>query len=337
MKPIKQADGVYLVETHYLKQEGFASCYVVVENGELAIVETNTNHAVPFLLQAIKDLGYEPGQVKYVILTHIHLDHAGGAGLLMKQLPNAQLVVHARGRKHMINPEKLIEGVKAVYGEEKYREFYGDILPIDKNRVQAISWTPGTDETPELDVNKLNLGGRELELFDAPGHAKHHMFIFDPTTRSVFSGDAFGISYPRFTFSNFRLMFPSTSPVQFEPDEALKTYQKIINLEPSRILLTHYGCITDIAGAHSQLKEWINFSVTAAEKRYAEGNREKDLYAILYRDIEERFDRIFRTARGSARTDKEKEFLFLDADLNAQGLAHYITKINAAPDTPEPK
>lgn len=337
MKPIKQADGVYLVETHYLGQEGYASCYLLDVNGELAIVETNTNHAVPLLLQAVKDLGREPDQVKYVILTHIHLDHAGGTGLLMKQLPNAQLVVHARGRKHMIDPGKLIEGVKAVYGDEKYREMYGEILPIDKNRVQSISWTPGTDETPGLDVNKLNLGGRVLELFDAPGHAKHHMFIFEPTTRTVFSGDAFGISYPRFTFGNFRLMFPSTSPVQFEPDAALKTYQKIVNLEPSRILLTHYGCITDIAGAHSQLKEWIDFSVTAAEKRYAEGNREKELYTKLYKDIEERFDRIFRAAHGSGPTEKEKEFLFLDADLNAQGLAHYITKINAAPESPESK
>ncbi|HLP46375.1 MAG TPA: MBL fold metallo-hydrolase, partial [Candidatus Kapabacteria bacterium] len=306
--------------------EGIASCYLIADHGELAIVETNTNHAVPFLLQAIKDLGCEPGQVKYVILSHIHLDHAGGAGLLMTRLPNAQLVVHARGRKHMIDPGKLIEGVKAVYGEDRYRELYGDILPIPKERVRAISWTTETGGTPEPVENKLELGGRTLELFDAPGHAKHHMFIFDPKTRSVLSGDAFGISYPRFTYGHFRLTFPSTSPVQFEPGEALDTYQKIVDLEPYRILLTHYGSIIDVPGTHSQLKEWIDFSVTAAEKRYGEGLREKELYTTLYKDIEERFDRIFRAARGSGLTDEEKEFLFLDADLNAQGLAHYIAK-----------
>ena len=331
MKPINLADGVHLVETHYLGQEGIASCYVIEDNGQLAIVETNTNHAVPFLLGAVKDLGFAPGQVKYVILTHIHLDHAGGTGLLMKRLPNAQLVVHARGRKHMIDPEKLIEGVKAVYGEEKYWELYGEILPIDKNRVLAVSWSPDADGNPGPSgtaANTLTLGNRTLELIDSPGHAKHHMFVFDHMTRAVFSGDAFGISYPRFTYGHFRLAFPSTSPVQFDPGEALNTYRKIVDLEPSRVLLTHYGSIEDVAGVHDQLKEWIDFSVTAAEKRYGEDYREKELYIILYRDIEEHFDQVFRAARGSGPTDEEKEFLFLDADLNAQGLAHYINKAN---------
>lgn len=335
MNPINLAAGVYLVETHYLGQEGIASCYVIEDNGQLAIVETNTNHAVPFLLGAIEDLGFASEQVKYVILTHIHLDHAGGAGLLMKRLPNAQLVVHARGRKHMIDPEKLIEGVKAVYGEEKYRELYGEILPIDKNRVLAVSWpangdaggAPGPSATT---ANTLALGNRTLELIDSPGHAKHHMFIFDHYTRSVFSGDAFGISYPRFTYGHFRLAFPSTSPVQFDPVEALNTYRKIMELEPSHVLLTHYGSIEDVAGAHDQLKEWIDFSVTSAAKRYGEGYREKELYTLLYKDIEERFDRVFRAARGSGPTAQEKEFLFLDADLNAQGLAHYITRANTS-------
>ncbi len=333
MKPINLADGVYLVETHYLGQEGIASCYVIEDNGQLAIVETNTNHAVPFLLGAVKDLEFEPEQVKYVILTHIHLDHAGGAGLLMKRLPNAQLVVHARGRKHMIDPEKLIEGVKTVYGVEKYRELYGEILPIDKNRMLAVSWSPNGDADGKpgpsaTSANMLALGDRTLELIDSPGHAKHHMFVFDHKTHTVFSGDAFGISYPRFTYGHFRLAFPSTSPVQFDPGEALNTYQQIVNLEPSRVLLTHYGSIDDVAGAHDQLKEWIDFSVTIAEKRYDEGYREKELYTILYRDIEERFDQVFRAAHGSGPTAEEKEFLFLDADLNAQGLAHYINKAN---------
>lgn len=334
MKPINLADGVYLVETHYLGQEGIASCYIIEDNGQLAIVETNTNHTVPFLLEAVNDLGCEPEQVKYVILSHIHLDHAGGAGLLMQHLPNAQLVVHARGRKHMIDPEKLIEGVKAVYGDEKYRELYGDILPIDKARVLAVSWPEGDgsgNTSPvATTVNTLALGNRTLELLDSPGHAKHHMVVFDHFTRSVFSGDAFGISYPHFTYGNFRLAFPSTSPVQFNPSEALNTYQQIMELEPSRVLLTHYGSIEDTTGVHNQLKEWIDFSAAIAEKRYGEGYREKELYTILYRDIEERFDQVFRAARGSVPTAEEKQFLFLDADLNAQGLAHYISRANTS-------
>ncbi|MCP5107498.1 MAG: MBL fold metallo-hydrolase [bacterium] len=319
MKIEHVANGIYRIETHYLHQEGFASCYLIEDNGELAFVETNTNHAVPFLLEAVTHLGFKREQVKYVIITHIHLDHAGGTGLLMKELPNAQLLVHARGRKHMINPEKLIEGVKAVYGEEKYKELYGDILPVEKARVLAF-----TGKDPEAD--KVTLGGRTLTFVDSPGHARHHMFIFDTQSRSVFSGDAFGIGYPRFTFDNFRLSFPSTSPVQFDPERAMETYQKIADLNPARVLLTHYGSIEDIAGAHEQLKEWTAFSAETAEKRYGEGYRDEELYGILYKDIEDRFERIFLEARGSGPTAEEKDFLFLDTDLNAQGLAHYIKK-----------
>ena len=309
-------DGIYNIETHYLNQEGIASCYLIEDKGELAFVETNTNYAVPYLLGAVEKLGFTLEQVKYVIVTHIHLDHAGGAGLLVSKLPRAKLLVHPRGRKHMIDPGKLIEGVKAVYGEKKYKKLYGDILPIPKERVRAV-------ENAEV----LTLGERELAFIDSPGHAKHHMFVFDKLTKSIFSGDAFGIGYPRFAFENFRLYFPSTSPVQFDPDRSIETYGKIVDLDPTRVLLTHYGSIEDIAGAHAQLNAWITFSAQTAAKRYDEGYREKELYEILYNDIVARFDRILRDSRGSGLTPGEKDFLFLDSDLNAQGLALYIEKI----------
>ena len=310
------ADGIYRIETHYLGGEGIASCYLIEDSGELAFVETNTNNAVPFLLGAVEHIGFKPEHVKYVILTHIHLDHAGGTGLLMTKLPHAQLLVHARGRRHMIDPGKLIEGVKAVYGEEKYTQLYGDILPIDKDRVQAI-----------MDTGSVTLGKRTLEMVDSPGHAKHHMFVFDRLSRSVFSGDSFGIGYPRFIFENSRLVFPSTSPTQFEPDRALEIYQKIRDLNPSRVLLTHYGGIEDLESAHVQLKSWIEFSVQMAEKFWNEGFREKELYGKLYHAIDDRFDRLVREARGFGLTREDRDFLFLDADLNAQGLAHYITQL----------
>jgi glyoxylase-like metal-dependent hydrolase (beta-lactamase superfamily II) len=234
----------------------------------------------------------------------------------MKQLPLAELVVHARGRKHMINPEKLIDGVKQIYGEKKYKKLYGEILPIDKERVRSV-----------LETDTIILGKRSIDLYDSPGHAKHHMFIFDRKTQSVLSGDAFGMSYPRFVFDNFRLVFPSTSPVQFEPDRSLETYQKIMDLNPSRVLLTHFGSIEDAADAHEQLKDWISFSIEIAEKRYSEGYRENELYGLLYKDIAGRFEQIIEEARGTGLTPEEKEFLVLDCDLNAQGLAHYIKKL----------
>jgi glyoxylase-like metal-dependent hydrolase (beta-lactamase superfamily II) len=312
------AEGIYMVETYYLQRTQFAGCYIVVEGDEAAVVETNTNYAVPMLIGALEQLGIHKNNVKYIILTHIHLDHAGGAGLLMKELPEAQLVVHPRGKKHMINPEKLIESVKHVYGEEQYVKLYGDIMAIPKERVTAAN-----------DGDVFKLGGREFQLFDTPGHAKHHHIVFDKKTASVFSGDNFGIGYPRMDFGASRLVFPSTSPTQFEPEKALETYRKIVELKPNRVLLTHYGPIEDIDGVHEQLKEWIRFSKEIAANRYAEGLREGQLVEALQEDLRARFRSVFKEARGSEPTPEEVEWLEMDTDLNGQGIAHYINKLNS--------
>jgi glyoxylase-like metal-dependent hydrolase (beta-lactamase superfamily II) len=311
-------DGIYVVETYYLNRTGFAACYLMEDKGEVAIIETNTNHAVPFILGTLDQLGFSKEQVKYVILTHIHLDHAGGTGELMKHLPGAELILHPRGRKHMINPEKLIKSVKEVYGESKYKELYGDIVPVPKGRVRIAN-----------DGDEFRLGSRDLQVFDLRGHAKHHLVVLDKNTRALFSGDNFGIGYPRLDFGKFRLVFPSTSPTQFEPGKAVETYQKIVDLDPSRILLTHYGVLEDIEGTHRQLNSWIEFSVRIAEKGYAEGYRDSELADILESEIWKYFETIVMETRGIELSSGEKEWLALDTELNAQGLVHYIQKQNS--------
>jgi glyoxylase-like metal-dependent hydrolase (beta-lactamase superfamily II) len=311
-------DGIYVIETYYLNRTGFAACYLMEDKGEVAIIETNTNHAVPFILGTLGQLGFGKEQVKYVLLTHIHLDHAGGTGELMKHLPKAELILHPRGRKHMIDPEKLIKSVKAVYGETKYKELYGDIVPVPKERVQTAN-----------DGEEFRLGSRDLQVFDLRGHAKHHLVVLDKNTKALFSGDNFGIGYPRFDFGQFRLVFPSTSPTQFEPGKAVETYQKIVDLGPSRILLTHYGVIEDIEGTHTQLNSWIEFSVEIAEKGYAEGYRDSELVDILEKEIWENFEKIVRDTRGTGLNREEKEWLAIDTHINAQGLVHYIQPPNS--------
>jgi glyoxylase-like metal-dependent hydrolase (beta-lactamase superfamily II) len=310
-------DNTYTIETLYLGRERYAACYLVEDNGELAIVETNTNYAAPRILDTIDQLGFDKKQVKYVILTHIHLDHAGGAGELMSRLPEAQLVLHPRGRKHMINPEKLIKSVKEVYGEDKYHELYGEIKPIPKERVQIVNAG-----------DFIELGGRKLEVFDMSGHAKHHITILDHKSKSLFSGDNFGIGYPIMSFNNeTRLVFPSTTPTQFEPDRALETYEAIMNIKPARILLTHYGRYENISHGYVQLKNWIRFSLEAVEKRYGEGFREAELENVLEKDLWDHFEKEVSGARGSGLTQAEKDLLDMDTRLNAQGLAFYINKL----------
>ena len=306
-------DGFYVVETHYLNRTGYTACYLVEDQGEVAVIETNTNHAVPFILGALAQLRFRNEQVKYVILTHIHLDHAGGAGELMRHLPAAELVLHPRARKHMIDPGKLVKSVKEVYGEAKYKELYGEIVPVPKERVVVAN-----------DGDVFQVGGRSLQMVHLRGHAKHHLVVLDQKTGSIFSGDNFGIGYPRMDFGNFRLVFPSTSPTQFEPELALATYAKIVDLKPSRVLLTHYGVLEDTAGAYAQLKSWIDFSVDLAEKRYREGYRENELTHVLEQDLWNRFETRVKDARGTGLTPTDKEWLAVDAELNAQGLAHYI-------------
>ncbi len=311
------SDGIYLVDTLYLGREKFAASYFLVDNGEIAIIETNTNYAIPRILNAVTNSGFNTGDIKYIILTHIHLDHAGGAGLIMKKLPEASLVVHPRGARHMVSPEILIESVKQVYGEDEYRKLYGEIIGIPEERV--ISITGG---------ESVKVGSRELRMIESPGHAKHHNIVYDELSGSVFSGDAFGIGYPRFRYEKGELIFPSTSPVQFDPESSLSTYELIAELKPSKILLTHYGCVNDVSGINEQLIKFIKLTEKAASFRYTEGLRGEDLDKALTKDIWKMFEDRIMDIRGSNLTSEEKEHLFFDADLNGKGAAVYITRKN---------
>ena len=178
--------GVYHLDTLYI-EPGVASFYCIIDGGEIAIIETGTSRSLPQLENLLSDLSLSPEQVKYVIPTHVHLDHAGGAGAMMQAFPHAQLIIHPRGARHMINPEQLVNASKAVYGEETFTRLYGEIPPIDENRVIAAEHE-----------STFHLGERELLIVDTPGHAYHHFCVVDLTSRGIFSGDTFGLSYPNY-------------------------------------------------------------------------------------------------------------------------------------------
>jgi glyoxylase-like metal-dependent hydrolase (beta-lactamase superfamily II) len=315
---IKKIDsGVYLVDAQYMNRQNYAACYIIVEKNEIALIETNTNFAVPKILKALQELHLDKQQVKYIILTHIHLDHAGGAGLLMKEIPNAQLVLHLRGEKHMVVPEKLIESVKTVYGEQEYNKMYGKILPVKQDRILTIQ-----------DDTILNLKGRKLYVFETPGHAKHHISVFDRNTKIVFSGDSFGIGYPVFTYKCEQLIFPSTSPTQFDPISAIHSIDKIVGLKPDKICLTHYGVIKDLEYTSKQLKAWIKFLVEKSENLYNSGLRKDRLINALEKLIYSRFSSIINNHRDSYLSEDEKQLIKTDFELNAKGVALYTERKN---------
>ena len=163
--------GISVIDTGFVR-ERFDASYLIVESGRAAFVDTGTNASVPRLLAALRLLGLTGQSVDWVILTHVHLDHAGGAGLLMEHLPQARLVVHPRGARHMIDPSVLMQGVRAVYGDEVAARDYGELRPVPAGRVV----------TPE-DGTVLELAGRPLRFADTPGHARHHHCLWDERSR----------------------------------------------------------------------------------------------------------------------------------------------------------
>ena len=231
-----QGAGVYSVDAHYLRP-GLAASHLIVEDGAAAFVDTGTNYSVPFLLSALEALGLQPEHVEYVLLTHIHLDHAGGAGLLMRSLPNARCVVHPRGSRHMADPSKLMAGTRAVYGEERTERLYGEIRPIDESRLLV----------PE-DGTEITLGSRPLEVFYTEGHARHHYCIHDPESGGVFTGDSFGVSYRALDTAAGAFVFPSTTPVHFDPEAAHAAIETILSRGPGHAYLNTIAASTISSG-----------------------------------------------------------------------------------------
>ena len=306
---------IHAIDSLYLDRENFAACYLVASKNEIAVVETNTNYAVPMILQALEAKGWHRDQVRYVIVTHIHLDHAGGAGKLMEELPHATLVVHPSGEKHLVNPEKLVTSAKSVYGEERFNQLYGDIRPVAQERVLV------SEEEMVIDLDN-----RKLHLFNTPGHAFHHHAIFDDQSGSLFSGDAFGIGYPRFSHGEDRLIFPSTSPTQFDPLLTLSSIKRIVAFEPTQVLLTHFGAVKDVARASEQLNRWLEYVATAADQRFMAGHRGEELLKHLEMDMWKYYQEQSNSLFKRGLSEDERAFLRLDTEINAQGLAHYIHK-----------
>jgi len=305
---------IYQVDADYIAP-GLAGIYLLKQNNHLAVIETGTANTVEHILQAISQLQLTPADVDLIILTHIHLDHAAGAGALMQRCPNAKLLVHPRGVRHMIDPAKLEAGTMAVYGEEKYRQLYGKLVPVEESRVMAVS-----------DNTTVDFHGRTFTFLDTPGHALHHVCIHDSISNGVFSGDTFGLSYRQFDGDDGSvLLFVTTTPVHFDPLAMRGSIERIDALNPSNIYLTHYGRIQPNRKNIDQLLASLDAFVAIAEKERntPEGRTGRMAQAIsdwLYARIQER--------NLPLNEDFCRRWLETDADLNAQGLEVWLSRNN---------
>ena len=268
-KLLHHPDGITAVDTEYL-QPGHAASHIIEDAGHAAFVDVGTNYSVPHLLAGLEALGIAREAVDYVFLTHVHLDHVGGAGLLMRELPKARAVLHPRGAPHVIDPEKLIAGSKVVYGEERFQKLYGDLLPIPAARVDAAQ-----------DGQRYRLGGRELELIHTPGHALHHYAVVDAAHASIFSGDTFGISYRELDSKHGAFIIPTTSPSQFDPDQLLASIDRMAAYAPEAMYLMHYSRVTDVPRLAALLKVQVR-EIVSITQRHANA---EDRYTAIRADM----------------------------------------------------
>jgi glyoxylase-like metal-dependent hydrolase (beta-lactamase superfamily II) len=303
-------EGVYLIDTLYVRPE-LAGSHLVVADGRAAFVDTGPAPAVPRLLAALDELGLAREQVDYVFLTHVHLDHAGGAGQLMQALPNARAVLHPRGAPHMVDPTRLIAGSMAVYGEALYRQLYGELLPIPAERVLATE-----------DGQRLKLGRRTFEFIDAPGHARHHHCPVDLDLREVYAGDNFGICYHEFDTAAGPFVLPTTTPVQFEPDALHATIDRLLGYRPRRIYQTHFGPVTDVERLARDLHASLVELVRIARRHAQAPDRRALIEADMFRWFSVRLDE-----HGYA-GDLARRHAFLDPDvqLNTAGLEVWLNR-----------
>jgi len=303
--------GITLVDAEY-GQSGIASVYLLEEDGEVAIIETGTNHSIPYIKKALEERNLSFDSVRYIIPTHVHLDHAGGAGELMHQCLNAQLVVHPFGARHLVDPSKLEAGAIAVYGKEKFQSLYGTIRPVDVSRVI---------EAPSF--FKLKLNGRKLKFFDTPGHARHHFCVYDKQSAGIFTGDTFGLSYPQITTDKGPLVFATTTPVQFDPGSLLQSIDCLISLHPEIMYLTHFGTIAPSQNIVKQLKRSIRqFSNIALDLQNEPENR--------VQVIQDRMTTFLLNILEEMGCHQSPEFctavIESDMTLNAKGLEFWLSK-----------
>jgi glyoxylase-like metal-dependent hydrolase (beta-lactamase superfamily II) len=306
---IEYAHGVTCVDT-LQERRGLACCYLVRRGKEYAFIEAGTALGVPRLLALLESRGIARDSLRYVIPTHVHLDHAGGAGLLMRELPSAKLVVHPRGARHLIDPSKLIAGAQAVYGAAAVQRMYGEILPVPEARVIVAD-----------DGARLPLGETELQFIDSPGHARHHFCVWDASSRGFFTGDTFGLSYRDFDGPGGPFLFPTTTPVQFEPDAWMQTLDRLTSFAPQRMYLTHFGCVEDVTRLAQVLRAGIQRYRSIAEQLPKLPNR----HAVLVEALAADALRELAILDAPVSEARARKLLAFDMELNAQGLEVWLS------------
>lgn len=312
---IELNEKITLIDDFDLGRPARTGTYVIKED-KLTIVETCASPSIPFILEGLQKMNIQPEQVEYIIVTHIHLDHAGGAGLLLEKCPNAKVVVHPKGARHLANPSRLIAGAKAVYGD-KFDVLFDPILPIPEERII----TKQDGETLKLSPHCT------LTFYDTPGHANHHFSIHDSVSNGIFTGDTIGIYYQELIKDGIELYLPTTSPNQFDPEVMLNSTRRIKELTPRSIYFGHFGMSTNVQEVFKQIEHWLPIFVTSGEEgiKTTQGlsftEQKESVKVRLLEAITLHLDK-----QGISRNHEVYSILDLDLDVCAMGIIDYLLK-----------
>ncbi|MGJ4732569.1 MBL fold metallo-hydrolase [Leptospira levettii] len=295
------------IDTEYSDLKQVASAYLIEEEGHGIVVETNTTHAIPKILSVMDNQNVSPSNLDYIIVTHVHLDHAGGAWALLESCPNAVLLAHPKTAKHLIDPSLLIKSATAVYGKENFQKLYGEIKPIPKERVRVME-----------DGEFLDWKGHSFEFIYTKGHANHHFCIYDKKINGVFTGDSFGISYPHLE-NGKSFIFPTTTPTDFDAKEAIHSIDLILGTGASVCYLTHFGVIQNLKQCAEDLKIGLHLCQNAILelKQVPKENR----LSFMEKQVELMIKNL-ANRNAVILTEKDWSLLRLDVNLNAQGLVY---------------
>ena len=300
--------GIYAIDSGLVLPR-MNAVHLIVEDGHAAIIDSANNDSVPRVMAVLESLGIAPEQVDYVIATHVHLDHAGGVGQLLRRLPLAKLVVHPRGARHMTDPARLIAGTIEVYGPQAAAQMYGEILPVDPRRL--IETQHGME---------LALSGRKLSFLDTPGHARHHHCVVDGRSGHIFAGDTFGLSYRSWDRDGRCFVFPSTTPVQFDPPALHRSVDLLASYLPEAIYVTHYSQVTDVPRLTEDLHRLIDAHAAVALAARGAADRQQRLAAGITELAWREAERQGWMLQGEALLSQLK----WDVELNAQGLGAWL-------------
>ncbi|WP_099156619.1 MBL fold metallo-hydrolase [Virgibacillus ndiopensis] len=309
--PIQIDDRIHIIDGFDLGVSERTGIYVINETA-LTLVETGPSPSVRHIKKGLEFLGFSLEEVKYIIVTHIHLDHAGGAGLLLKECPNAKVVVHPKGERHLIDPKRLKAGARAVYGES-FEELFEPIIPIPSDRLLVKG-----------EGDSLQIGQScTLEFLDTPGHAKHHFSIYDPVSNGIFTGDTVGIRYDQLVNDGVDLFLPTTSPNQFDPDAMRSAIDRIQEKDVDRIYYGHFGMTEKVDEALRQVADWLTIFEKEGQQVAAEGKGYDELAGrLLYR--------VKEYLRTLLIEDEHPVYVLINLDMqvSALGIVDYLQRKN---------